>query len=88
MNPNYTHPEKTGSLIFFALLISIASSAQIKSQTSPQSQTAAAQTGGPREQATRLLKKNMQPAGLSQTELNSYLITDAYADKKAGLFTS
>jgi hypothetical protein len=39
-----------------------------------------------RQRAAGLLRKNLPATGLSQAAMNSYLITDAYADKKSGNF--
>ena len=86
MNLNFTPCKKCVFLIVLILLVSTAIRAQVKSQSAAQSQTAPDQTGGPQAQATRLLQKNLGPAGLSQTDLNSYFVTDAYADRKTGLF--
>ena len=86
MNSNFTPLRKFIFLFFLVPLISTAVQAQVKSQSVLLSQTGPDQTGDPRAQATRLLQKNLQPAGLSQGELNSYFITDAYADKKTGLY--
>src|SRR5882757_3371665 len=48
--------------------------------------TTAQDGGDSRQRATGLLRKNLPATGLSQTAMNSYLITDAYADKKSGDF--
>jgi len=75
--------------IFFSVLIPLISTtvqAQIKNQSAPLLQTGPGQAGDPHAQAARLLQKNLQPAGLSQADLNNYFISDAYADKKTGLY--
>ena len=48
--------------------------------------TTAQDGGDSRQRATGLLRRNLPATGLSQTAINSYLITDAYADRKSGSF--
>ncbi|HTI93270.1 MAG TPA: M36 family metallopeptidase, partial [Puia sp.] len=48
--------------------------------------TTAQDSGDSRQRATGLLHRNLPATGLSQTAINSYLITDAYTDRKSGNF--
>jgi len=48
--------------------------------------TTAQDGGDSRQRATQLLRKNLPATGLSQATMNSYVITDAYADRKSGNF--
>ena len=84
---------KKGVFFLIVVLISIKTTAQ-ESKTTTQESTTTAQesktttqdSGDSRQRATRLLRKNLPATGLSQTVLNSYLVTDAYADRKSGNF--
>ncbi|MBS1605082.1 MAG: M36 family metallopeptidase [Bacteroidetes bacterium] len=84
MKFNFTPLRKSGTLLLVVFFVATAVKAQVNSQLL--SRTGPDQTGDPHAEANRLLKKNLQPAGLSQIELNSYFVTDAYADKKTGLY--
>jgi hypothetical protein len=40
----------------------------------------------PKQKAIELLRKNLPATGLNQTDLNNFIVSDAYTDKKSGNF--
>lgn len=60
------------SLLFIIVLTAMTATAQ--------------QRGNTNRRAIELLRKNLPATGLSQEAVNSYVVTDAYADRKSGNF--
>ena len=79
---NYTHLRRLFAAVSFVFCLAVTAYAQSNAQTGK----TAGMGGAPRDQAARLLQKNIRLTGLSQAAVNSYVVTDAYVDRKAGTF--
>jgi extracellular elastinolytic metalloproteinase len=71
----------------FLFLVTMLSLYTVKAQQAQANAAAVQQSpGSPKQKAMELLQKNLKASGLNQSTLNSYVITDAYSDKKTGYF--
>src|SRR5882757_7741496 len=71
----------------FLFLVTMLSLCTVKAQQAQAKSAIVRQgPGSPKQKAMELLQKNLKASGLNQSTLNSYVVTDAYSDKKTGHF--
>jgi len=74
------------ALLFLSLLTFSAVNAQMPQTTAPAARPQPQTPADSKQKGMDLLRKNIRLTGLSQAELDSYQVTDAYPDKASGSF--